>query len=126
VQNAPTDDGSRMVYRFEPEIHPRQDHRQGRGDRPGRHVCMSLGFGFDGWRGLTPLRHSLRNAGAIALATQEYAGNFFANSARPDYVLQTDQALGEPKMRKEMQAQIDERHRNRPATRIGRWCCTAA
>jgi hypothetical protein len=51
------------------------------------------GFGFDGYRGLSPLRHHLRMSGAVALATQEYAARFFANNARPDIVLTTDQKL---------------------------------
>jgi len=110
VNNGPTADGSRMVYRFEPEyingVTIGQVEILDQDD-----VLHIPGFGFDGWRGLTPLRHSLRNAGAVALATQEYAGNFFANSARPDYVLQSELNIGEP-LRKEMQELIDERHRN--------------
>jgi HK97 family phage portal protein len=52
------------------------------------------GFAFDGSRGLSPLRYALRMSGSSAMATQEYAGNFFANSARPDYALVTTQHLG--------------------------------
>ncbi|MFN3424884.1 MAG: phage portal protein [Novosphingobium meiothermophilum] len=51
------------------------------------------GFGFNGFRGVTPLRHVLGTSAAIAIATQEYAGRFFANSARADVVLSTDQAI---------------------------------
>lgn len=110
VQNAPTDDGARMVYRFSPQII--NGVTIGKVEILDQDDVLHIpGFGFDGWRGLTPLRHSLRNAGAVALATQEYAGNFFANSARPDYVLQSDLNIGE-QLRKEMQKLIDERHRN--------------
>jgi HK97 family phage portal protein len=69
------------------------------------------GFGFDGLRGQTPLRYALRNAGGVALASQEYAGRFFTNGARPDYALSTDQNLGLPKIN-ELQTLIDERHRS--------------
>jgi HK97 family phage portal protein len=110
VQVLVLDDGSRLVYRIEPEfIHGRTIGKVQVIDQDD--MLHVPGFGFDGCRGLSPLRFALRQAGAIALATQEYAGNFFANSARPDYALQTDQALGEPKIR-ELQAQIDERHRS--------------
>jgi len=51
------------------------------------------GFGFDGLRGLSPLQHHLRMTGAVALATQDYAGRFFANSARPDIIISSDQDL---------------------------------
>jgi len=69
------------------------------------------GFGFNGLRGMSPLRYSLRNAGAVALAAQEYAGRFFVNGARPDYALATDQSLAAAKI-KEIQDLIDERHRS--------------
>ncbi|BEV02210.1 phage portal protein [Novosphingobium olei] len=51
------------------------------------------GFGFDGYRGVSPLRHVLAIPGGVALATQEYAGRFFTNSARPDVVLSSDQVI---------------------------------
>jgi len=110
VQNGPTQDGSRMVYRFEPEfingvtignveILDQDD------------VIHIPGFGFNGWRGVTPLRHSLRNAGALAIATQDYAGNFFANSARPDFALVSDNNVSES-VAAEYRKMLDERHRS--------------
>lgn len=56
-------------------------------------VLHVAGLGFDGIKGLSPLRYSLRMAGAVAMATQDYAANFFANSARPDYALVADKLL---------------------------------
>jgi len=102
-------DGSRLIYRIEPEfflgapvggvqILDQDD------------VLHIPGFGFNGFRGMSPLRYSLRQAGAIGLAQQEYAARFFANSARPDYALTTDAQLQPPKVA-ELQALIDERHR---------------
>jgi HK97 family phage portal protein len=68
------------------------------------------GFGFDGVRGLSPLQHHLRMTGAVALATQKYAGKYFANSARPDIVISTDQVINA-----ETAEQIAERWRERYA-----------
>lgn len=51
------------------------------------------GFGFNGFRGISPLRHVLGTSAGVALATQEYAGRFFTNSARPDIVLTSDQVI---------------------------------
>lgn len=58
-------------------------------------VLHVAGFGFNGFRGVSPIQHVLKVSGAVALATQEYAGQFFANSARPDIVLSTDQVINE-------------------------------
>lgn len=58
-------------------------------------VIHIAGKGWDGIKGLSPLRYELRTSGASALATQEYAGNFFANSARPDYALVSQKSLSE-------------------------------
>jgi HK97 family phage portal protein len=68
------------------------------------------GFGFDGMRGMSPLRYQLRMTGAVSLATQDFSANFFANSARPDYALTTEQKLS-PETIENMRAQIDDRHR---------------
>lgn len=51
------------------------------------------GFGFDGFRGVSTLRHVLATPAGVSLAMQEFAGKFFANSARPDVVITTDQAV---------------------------------
>lgn len=68
------------------------------------------GLGFDGLTAPSPLRHSLRMTGGVALAAQQYSGQFFANSARPDYALVTEKALS-PETVEQMRGQIDERHR---------------
>ncbi len=67
------------------------------------------GFGFNGLNGMSPLRYALRTAGGVAHAAQDYSGRFFANNARPDYVLQTDQPLGEEKVNS-LRGQIAERN----------------
>lgn len=109
VEVAVYEDGSRLVYIVEPEF------VNGRAVGTRRIINQDdmlhiPGFGFDGLRGVSPLRHSLRTAGALALAQQDYSARFFANSARPDYALTTDQQLQPPKV-KELQDLIDERHR---------------
>lgn len=110
VQVFPYSDGSRLVYDIAPEFYNGRTlgERQVLDQDDVLHVP---GFGFDGFRGMSPLRYSLRQAGALALATQEYAANFFGNSARPDYALSTEQTLGASQI-KEMQDLIDERHRS--------------
>lgn len=68
------------------------------------------GFGFDGFRGMSPLRYALRTTGAVSIATQDFSASFFANSARPDYALTTEQKLS-PEAIESMRSQIDEQHK---------------
>jgi HK97 family phage portal protein len=58
-------------------------------------VIHVAGFGFNGLRSISPLRHHLSMSGAVALATQEYAARFFTNGARPDIILTTDQVINQ-------------------------------
>lgn len=102
-------DGSRLVYGVAPEY--------ANGQTIGRFevydqddILHVAGFGFDGLRGLSPLRNALRLAGSGANAMQEFSNNFFANSARPDYALVTAQALGQDRV-DELKQQIDENHK---------------
>ena len=48
------------------------------------------GFGFNGKRGLSALRNSLRNSGTVALNAQAFSEKFLQNMARPDFALKTD------------------------------------
>lgn len=68
------------------------------------------GFGFNGLRGLSPLRNALRTTGYASNAMQEFSANFFANSARPDYALTTEQKMGQEAI-DTLRAQIDEQHK---------------
>jgi HK97 family phage portal protein len=108
VTVAVTPDARRNVYIVEPDplifgsSLPRQVLDQD-------DVLHIAGFGFDGIRGLPPLRHQLRMAGSVSMATQDYAARFFANSARPDLVLQSDQAISKEAI-DNLRAQLDERH----------------
>lgn len=85
VQPAPWTDGSRMAYIISPDPWLENRERRVVDQDDMLHVP---GWGFDGVRSVSPLRHFLKMAGSVALATQDYAGQFFANSARPDYQLE--------------------------------------
>lgn len=106
----PNADGTRLIYVIDP------DPLYSGTSKPGERLVLDQddvlhvpGFGFDGYRGLSPLRYALRMTGAVSLATQEYAARFFANSARPDVYFTTDQKLG-PDVVDKLRDQINERH----------------
>ncbi|MFB2562437.1 phage portal protein [Rhizobium sp. IMFF44] len=100
-------DGSRLVYAVTPEFPGSSKEAYKIVDQDD--MLHIPGFGFDGLRGLSPLRHALRMTGASAIAMQEFAGNFFANSARPDYALGTDQKFDDKQI-KQLRAEIEEKH----------------
>lgn len=45
------------------------------------------GFGFNGLRGMSALRYSLRSSGRLAISAQDFSKNFLQNAARPDFAL---------------------------------------
>lgn len=100
--------GERLAYRVSPEpnIGPAPTGERILDQDDMLHVA---GLGFDGISAPSPLRHSLRMTGGVALAAQSFSGQFFANSARPDYALTTDQKLS-PEQVETIRAQINERH----------------
>lgn len=104
-----TTDGVRLVYVIEPDPSVASQFRGARLVLDQDDVLHFPGFGFDGLRGLSPLKVALRMTGAVALATQEHSARFFANAARPDYVLETDQGLA-PETVERLRDQINERH----------------
>lgn len=53
------------------------------------------GLGFDGLRGLSPLRYAAKQAMGISLAADDYSARFFSNGARPDYVVTTPNKMDE-------------------------------
>lgn len=92
VSVIPTKDGMRLVYAITPDpliVSP--DASSITYDQDD--IIHVAGFGYNGHRGISPLRHHLTMTGAVALATQEYAARFFSNGARPDIILSTDQAI---------------------------------
>jgi len=110
VQNGVTIDGERMVYVISPEVLANGQIIGGVEIYDQDDMLHVSGAGFNGLRGMSPLRYSLRHAGGMALAMQDYSANFFVNGARPDYVLTSDNNISDPKF-KMLQEQIDERHR---------------
>lgn len=109
VTPVPTPDGRRLIYVVEPDPTIPSPARREREVLDQDDVLHVPGFGFDGVRGLSPLRYALRMTGSVSLAAQDYSARFFANGARPDYALQTDQALA-PETVDKLRTQIDERH----------------
>jgi HK97 family phage portal protein len=51
------------------------------------------GFGYNGIRGLSPLRHALRMSGGVAVNAQQFSAKFLENAARPEMALKTDATL---------------------------------
>ncbi|MDP2358010.1 MAG: phage portal protein [Beijerinckiaceae bacterium] len=104
-----TPDGLRLIYSISPDpnVYPQQSARTVYDQDDVLHIA---GFGFDGVKGISVLRHALRMTGGAAIAMQDYAANFFANNARPDFALETDQNLG-PEAVGDLYASLDERHR---------------
>lgn len=85
-------DGSRLVYRIQPDptiMMPEPDALRIRvlDQDDMLHVP---GFGFNGLRGLSALRNSLRSSGRLAISAQDFSKSFLENMARPDFALKTD------------------------------------
>lgn len=80
------------------------------------------GFGFDGTRSPSVLRHALRNSGSAAIAMQDYAARFFAEGARPDYTINSGQNLS-PAIIEQIYAKLEEfkgfRNSHRPMVLTG-------
>lgn len=92
VTVAPSADGMRLIYAVAKDGRATSDPN-GFFVYDQDDILHVAGFGFDGCRGVSPLRHHLSMSGAVALATQEYAARFFSNNQRPDILLSTDQAI---------------------------------
>lgn len=110
VQVLTNEAGTRLVYVIQPDPTLPAFAAKQREVLDQDDVLHIAGFGFDGLRGLSPLKYALRMAGSVALSTQTYSASFFANNARPDYVLQSDQQIGKEKA-EELYAQLDNRHK---------------
>ena len=104
-----TPDGSRLVYEIRPDPTI---------ERPAPEVLRTRvldqddmlhvpGFGFNGLRGLSALRNSLRNSGSLAINAQGFSEAFLENMARPDFALRTDSALTDVQFER-LQATLEE------------------
>jgi HK97 family phage portal protein len=115
VMVMPWKDASRLAYRIQPE--PWEGSKEAfildQDD-----MLHIPGWGFDGIRSVSPLKYALRMAGGVALATQDFSAQFFANQARPDYVLKTDGSLTQEQI-DDLRTQVNEKH-GRAAGNSGR------
>lgn len=104
------DVSDRLVYAIEPEhmMRGRAGHARRIYDQDD--VLHVAGFGFNGLRGMSPLRYALRMTGAVSLATQEFSAKFFANSAQIDLALTTDKTLSNEAV-ESLRSQFEQRHR---------------
>jgi HK97 family phage portal protein len=107
---ATTTDESRLVYGVHPEMMTERSDQGVLKVYDQDDILHVPGFGFDGLKGMSPLNYALRMAGGSSKAMQEFMMNFYLNSARPDYVLQTDQLVGADFVA-DLRRQIDENHR---------------
>jgi len=67
------------------------------------------GFGFNGFHGMSVIQYAAHSGIGIALSADQYSSEFFANSARPDYLLTTDGTLNE-QQQKQTRKVLEERH----------------
>jgi HK97 family phage portal protein len=104
-----TPDGARLIYEVQPDPTISSP-------APGYATMRVLdqddilhvpGFGFNGLRGLSALRYSLANSGTLAINAQDFSQKFLENMARPDFALQTDQALTDQQYNR-MRSSLDE------------------
>ena len=66
-------------------------------------------LGFDGRRSPSALKTYLSATGALAKAAQDFSGRFYANGARPDYALKTDNNMSQEQI-ESLRQQIADRH----------------
>jgi len=111
VRVVPSPDGSRLIYGILPDTTVPNAVNRVEEIVDQDDMIHVPGFGFDGCRGLSPLRYALRMAGAVAITAQDYSANFFENSARPDLVLETDQAMTPEKVTQLREA-VEARHQS--------------
>jgi len=96
-----TPDGSRLIYEIQPDKTIESPSLEAAKMRviDQDDMLHVPGFGFNGLRGLSPLRHALRVSGRLAISAQDFSARFLDNMARPDYALKAAGNL--------TQAQID-------------------
>lgn len=103
-------DGMRLFYEIQPDPTidtPDQDTARIR-TLDQDDVLHVPGFGFNGKRGLSALRNSLRNSGNLALNAQSFSEKFLENMARPDFALKSDGNLTDEQFSR-LQEMLDNR-----------------
>ncbi|MFN6976565.1 MAG: phage portal protein [Gemmobacter sp.] len=91
VRAIATRDGARLVYEVQPDpTIERPEEGAARVRVLDQDDMLHVpGFGFNGLRGMSALRHSLRMSGRLAINAQTFSASFLENMARPDFALQT-------------------------------------
>jgi HK97 family phage portal protein len=107
-----TPDGSRLVYEVQPDptiVSPSSESARVRViDQDD--MLHFAGFGFNGLRGMSALRNSLRTSGRLAISAQDFSNSFLQNAGRPDFALKTPNNLTDEKFQ-QLQAALDK-HRS--------------
>lgn len=67
------------------------------------------GFGYNGIHGMSVIQYAAHSGIGIALSADQYSAEFFANSARPDYLLTTDGVLN-VQQQEQTRRVLEERH----------------
>jgi HK97 family phage portal protein len=95
VEVISTADGERLVYEIKPDSTIRTpDQTASRTRVIDQDDMLHIpGFGYNGIRGLSPLRHALRMSGGVAVNAQQFSAKFLENAARPEMALKTDATL---------------------------------
>jgi HK97 family phage portal protein len=95
VEVIATPDGERLIYEIKPDMTIRSPDPETRRTRviDQDDMLHIPGFGYNGLRGLSPLRHALRMTGGVAVNAQEFSSKFLENAARPEMALKTDASL---------------------------------
>ncbi len=90
-----TRDGERLVYEVQPDkTITSPDQTASRVRVIDQDDMLHIpGFGYNGLRGLSPLRNALRMSGGVAVNAQEFSSKFLENAARPEMALKTDASL---------------------------------
>lgn len=110
VRVVATADGARLIYVVRPDptiINPSPEAAKERvlDQDDMLHVP---GFGFNGLRGMSALRNSLRTSGQLAINAQNFSNQFLQNMARPDFALKTDKNLTDPQFA-QLRTMLEER-----------------
>lgn len=95
VEVISTPDGDRLVYEVKPDSTIRSpDQTASRTRVIDQDDMLHIpGFGYNGLRGLSPLRHALRMSGGVAVNAQQFSAKFLENAARPEMALTTKETL---------------------------------
>ena len=93
------------------KVYPSQQSDQIQGEFTSRDILHIKGLSTDGVQGLSPIRQAREAIGA-GIALEEYAARFFANSAIPDGMLQTDGKLSQ-EAQDRLKTQWEAVHRGR-------------